>query len=263
MEGPSITAYISDHFEILRTLRETSVKKVLKVRSKASGKPYLVRVLFGDPSVYERLLAVRSPYLPEIFEVISDREELTREALQSAEAKRSDVSVTAGDTAAKKCTMTVLEEFIEGDQMAQMMQDCLFSAKETRKIGADLCQALYVLHGLGIVHRDIKPENIILRGSTAVLTDFDASRILKSEQSRDTVVMGTVGFAAPEQFSISQTDSRADIYAMGVLLNTMMTGEHPSARLAPGKMRRIVMRCTMISPKKRYPSIGKLMEELL
>ncbi len=234
MEEKQQSAYISEHFQVLQALRDTPEKKVLKVRSKSSGKVYLLREFQGDPSVYERLLPLRSPYLPEIFEVISE-----------------------GDR------VTVLEEFVAGDQMAEMLQSCLFTEKETRKIGADLCQALHVLHGLGIVHRDIKPENIILRGDTAVLTDFDASRVSKTEQSRDTVAMGTVGFAAPEQFSISQTDSRADIYAMGVLLNTMMTGEHPSTRLAKGKMGRIVTRCTMINPRKRYQSIGRLLEELL
>ena len=142
MEEPKIAAFISDHFEIIRTLKESPDKRVLKVRNRTSGSPYLVRIFSGDPSVYNRLLTVRSPYLPEVYEVIADE--------------------TETDAVRQTCTVTVLEEFIEGDRMAEMMQGCLFSEKETRKIGTDLCQALYVLHGLGIVHRDIKPENIIL-----------------------------------------------------------------------------------------------------
>ena len=91
-----------------------------------------------------------------------------------------------------------------------------------------MCKALWVLHSLGAVHRDVKPENIILRGSEAVLIDFDAARLYKPEESGDTQVLGTTGFAAPEQYGLSQTDRRADIYAVGILMNVMLTGEHPS-----------------------------------
>ncbi len=104
----------------------------------------------------------------------------------------------------------------------------MFTPAETRKITLQLCNALWMLHKLGAVHRDIKPENVIVRGSEAVLIDFDASRIFKSEMSHDTQILGTTGYAAPEQYGISQTDERADIYSVSVLLNIMLTGKHPS-----------------------------------
>lgn len=115
---------------------------------------------------------------------------------------------------------------------------------------------------MGIVHRDVKPENVILRGKEAVLIDFDASRIYKENMGEDTQVLGTTGFAAPEQYGLSQSDGRADIYALGVLLNIMLTGEHPSRKLAGGRMGRIVQRCTMVNPEKRYRNIIHLMEIL-
>ena len=104
----------------------------------------------------------------------------------------------------------------------------------------------------------------ILQGGllTAVLIDFDASRIYKNENREDTQILGTTGFAAPEQYGLSQSDGRADIYALGVLLNIMLTGEHPSRKLASGRMGRIVQRCTMVNPEKRYKNILHLMEVL-
>ena len=75
-------------------------------------------------------------------------------------------------------------------------------------------------------------------------------------------MLGTTGFAAPEQYGLSQTDGRADIYSLGVLLNVMLTGEHPSVRLAPGRLGRVVERCTRVNPEKRYPNILRLMEAL-
>ena len=119
-----------------------------------------------------------------------------------------------------------------------------------------------MLHSLGAVHRDIKPENVIIRGSEAVLIDFDASRLFKDGNPADTQVLGTTGYAAPEQYGIAQTDERADIYSMGVLLNVMLTGRHPSKELAGGRLGRVVQKCTMVNPSKRYKNVLYLMETL-
>ena len=75
-------------------------------------------------------------------------------------------------------------------------------------------------------------------------------------------VLGTTGFAAPEQYGLSQSDIRTDIYAMGILINVMLTGEHPSRKLAEGKMGRIVDRCTHVNPQRRYKNVLRLMEAL-
>ena len=115
-------------------------------------------------------------------------------------------------------------------------------------------------HGGGT--QGCKPDNVIVRGKEAELIDFDASRIYKSAIQEDTQILGTTGFAAPEQYGLSQSDGRADIYALGVLLNIMVTGEHPSRKLAGGRIGRIVQRCTMVSPEKRYKNILHLMEVL-
>ena len=91
-----------------------------------------------------------------------------------------------------------------------------------------ICKALGILHNSGIVHRDIKPENILVRGTEAVLIDFDAARLVKPEHRTDTQIMGTTGYAAPEQFGFSQTDARADIYSLGIVFNEMLIRQHPS-----------------------------------
>lgn len=158
--------------------------------------------------------------------------------------------------------VAVLEEYIQGDSLDYLLRGSLFSQRETRQIGRQLCQGLWVLHSLGAVHRDVKPENVILRGNQAVLIDFDASRIVKLENEADTQVLGTTGFAAPEQYGIGQSDRRADIYSLGVLMNILCTGKHPSVELAKGRLGRIIQKCTMISPSSRYQSVAALMEAL-
>lgn len=125
-----------------------------------------------------------------------------------------------------------------------------------------ICRALWVLHSMAAVHRDIKPENVIVRGGDAVLIDFDAARLHKPEHEADTQILGTTGFAAPEQYGLSQSDIRTDIYSLGVLINVMLTGQHPSKKLAEGKMGRVVERCTRVNPQRRFQNVLRLMEAI-
>ena len=158
--------------------------------------------------------------------------------------------------------IVVLEEFIDGITLAQMMEIKKYNYRETKKILRCVCNALEVLHNRGIVHRDIKPENIMLdNNGRTVLIDFNASRIV-SDASKDTVIMGTVGYVSPEQLGVAQSDARTDIYAMGILLNVVLTGKHPSEKLALGKARRIIRKCTHVNPDQRYKSALKLASAL-
>lgn len=224
---------LREEYELLRVLKENERSRVWLIRHKMSGGRFVLRRFTGNAEVYRRLLGYVFPNLPRTLEV----------------AVRGEENL-------------VLEEYVEGDTLDFLLRGALFSQDETRKIVAQLCQALWVLHSMDAVHRDVKPENVILRGSDAVLIDFDAARFYKPEAEGDTQILGTTGFAAPEQYGLRQSDTRADIYSMGVLINVMLTGEHPSRRLASGRMGRIVERCTQVNPEKRYKDIKRLMAAL-
>lgn len=220
-------------YDTLRVLKQSPRGTVSVVRHKKSGTRYVLRRYSGSGEVYRRLLPVLCPHLPQIME-----------------AAEQD-----GQTA-------VLEEYVQGDTLAELLMGARLTEREARQVTMQLCQALHVLHSMGAVHRDVKPENVILRGSDAVLIDFDAARIYKVASESDTQVLGTTGFAAPEQYGIFQSDERADIFSLGVLLNIMLTGKHPSREMAAGKMGRIVRKCTMTAPEQRYQSARALMEVL-
>lgn len=220
-------------YETVKTIKNSERGCVSLLQNKQNGTRFIFRHYQGSGEVYRKLLSVSCPNLPKIME-----------------AAEQDGMVA------------VLEEFIQGDSLAFLLAGACLTPAEARKITFQLCNALWVLHSLGAVHRDIKPENVIVRGSEAVLIDFDASRIFKSGTNQDTQILGTTGYAAPEQYGITQTDERADIYSLGVLLNIMLTGKHPSKELASGKLGRIVQKCTMVNPKKRYKSVLYLMEAL-
>ena len=224
---------VTTEYDTLRVLKQSPRGTVSVVRHKKSGTRYVFRRYSGSGEVYRRLLPVLCPHLPQIME-----------------AAEQD-----GQTA-------VLEEYVQGDTLAELLMGARLTEREARQVTMQLCQALHVLHSMGAVHRDVKPENVILRGSDVVLIDFDAARIYKDESESDTQVLGTTGFAAPEQYGIFQSDERADIFSLGVLLNIMLTGKHPSREMAAGKMGRIVRKCTMTAPEQRYQSARALMEVL-
>ena len=229
----SLLEAVTTEYDTLHVLKRSPRGTVSVVRHKKSGTRYVFRRYSGSGEVYRRLLPVLCPHLPQIME-----------------AAEQD-----GQTA-------VLEEYVQGDTLAELLMGARLTEREARQVTMQLCQALHVLHSMGAVHRDVKPENVILRGSDAVLIDFDAARIYKDESESDTQVLGTTGFAAPEQYGIFQSDERADIFSLGVLLNIMLTGKHPSREMTAGKMGRIVRKCTMTAPEQRYQSARALMEVL-
>lgn len=156
----------------------------------------------------------------------------------------------------------VLEQYIDGTTIADELENRLYTFKEAKKIIIQLCYTLSILHKKGIVHRDIKPENVIIdKYGNVKLIDFNASRIYNLNNVKDTVQIGTIGYAPPEQFGIAQTDARTDIYAIGVLLNIMLTGNHPSKQIT-SKGKGIVTKCTQINPDLRFQTVDELISKL-
>lgn len=131
------------------------------------------------------------------------------------------------------------------------MRDVRLSEKQCRVIVKELCDVLILLHGKGIIHRDIKPSNILLAKDGHIrLIDFDAARIMKEDSEQDTMLLGTRGYVPPEQYGFSQTDERADIYALGVTIRQLLGDKAEKFRY-----RRILSKCTNLDPSKRYQSI--------
>ena len=113
-----------------------------------------------------------------------------------------------------------------------------------------------------IIHRDIKPENIYYDGEKIILGDFDIARFYTNKHTVDTTALGSIGYAAPEQFGFSQTTKQTDLYACGVLLNVLATGYMPSVSLVKGMLRPIVKRAIEIDPQDRYQSAQAMQRSL-
>ena len=151
----------------------------------------------------------------------------------------------------------VLEEYIEGISASDVAGE--YTYQGAKKVVTGVCKAVMALHKQRIIHRDIKPENILItKYGTVKLIDLNASRIPRGAE-KDTVMLGTIGYASPEQLGVSESDERSDIYAIGVLFNVLLTGEHPSRNLAKGRAGRVVQKCTNIDPQSRYATVKDLM----
>ena len=114
-----------------------------------------------------------------------------------------------------------------------------------------------------ILHRDIKPSNIIRTADGSIrLLDMNAARQADPMKKEDTQQIGTVGYAAPEQYGFGASSVQTDIYSTGVLLNELVTGVLPKDRMPRGRLGKIIKKCTRIDPKDRYRSVKELQSAL-
>lgn len=224
---------ILENYGLVKVLSDKNGCKTLRLRHKELGRDIVLHSLPEPSKIYEYLCGVTSKNLPQVYDAIT---------------------VEDGQI--------VLEEFIDGATIADVLLGGKYRYLGAKRVIKAICTALKTLHENGFVHRDIKPENVLIDGDgRVVLIDFNASRKV-STAGKDTVVMGTVGYASPEQLGVTQSDARTDIYALGVLLNVMMCGKHPSEQFARGKAGKIVRKCTNVNPADRYQSAEKLYEAL-
>lgn len=203
--------------------------------SNGSNKVVLIVTRTNSEAVLKKLVGEKHACLPEIF----------------------DYCINDGET-------VILEQFIPGCRLSDMLDEKNLPNKAAVNYCLNICDALEFLHSKKIVHRDIKPSNVIINPSNeAVLIDLQTARNISEERNTDTENLGTVGYAAPEQFGIVQSMPTTDIYALGVMLNEMLTGQHPSVRTPDGKLGKIIEKCTHTQMSKRYQSVGGLKKDLL
>ena len=209
----------------IKELHRSSKSVVTLVIDPDTGVRYVRKELQGPHPVYEQLQSLHHPYLPKIVQL---------------EQKQDGV--------------TLLEEYIDGANLAEIT----LPEKRIISLMEELCEVLVFLHGHGIIHRDIKPSNLLLAPDGHIrLIDFDAAREEKTNSNSDTRLLGTKGYAPPEQYGFAQTDSRADIYAVGVTMKQLL-GKRAEKR----PYRHILHKCTEFAPKRRYKTAKALLRAL-
>jgi len=171
-------------------------------------------------------------------------------------------------------------DYIEGETLEQYLertQNGRLALKEVLEIGIQLCTVLEYLHTRepSIIFRDLKPSNVMRTSSGHLyLIDFGIARHFKPGQPRDTIPLGSPGYAAPEQYGRAQTTPRADIYSLGALLHQLLTGNNPEqnpfrfelaplqAQSIPRRLQSLVLQMVEMDINNRPSSIAIVKHEL-
>jgi len=252
-----VGAIFQDRYKIIRVLGEGGVGKVylaenVKLKTYWAIKEIDKRKssdfdLLAEPNILKKL---SHPSLPRIFDIVETDEYLY-----------------------------IIEDYVEGVSLDKALkEDGSYPEFMVVDWAKQLCDVLIYLHNLKpnpIIYRDMKPSNIIVNSDGKVkLIDFGIAREYKEEATADTTIIGTRGYAAPEQYGKSQSDARTDIYSLGVTLYHLLTGKSPNEppyeivpvrqinkKLSAG-IERIIIKCTQPDPEKRYQSAKSLLYDL-
>ena len=203
------------------------------VQHSESGLLFVRKTLVNyQPEIFRQLIADPVPNMPRIVEAVEDEGRLT-----------------------------VIETYLAGRTLQDIFDERkLMPVLSVCRIGRQLCGILSVLHARGIIHRDVKLSNIILSEDGVVkLLDLDAAKVYRPDEDRDTKLIGTQGFAAPEQYGFGASSPATDIYAVGVVLNVLSTGAFPGTEApADEDLADVIRECTRMEPGERFCSAEAL-----
>lgn len=160
----------------------------------------------------------------------------------------------------------LLREYVEGQTLNELVErEGTLPLPRVISLIEQLCGHLSRLHSSNppIIYRDLKPSNIVLHPSgDCYLVDMGTVLTYNEDHSLDTVFIGIIDTAAPEQFGARQTDNRTDIYAMGILFYYLLTGDvkiqEEKLKTLPSRAASVIRKCTAFNPDNRYSQVTKV-----
>jgi TM2 domain-containing membrane protein YozV/predicted Ser/Thr protein kinase len=250
---PEAIAHLFPQLDVLEVLGSGGMGVVYKARQRSLDRFVALKVLpiGGDEAFAERF---------------------AREARALARLQHPSI-VTVHDSGRAGDLFYFIMEYVDGANLRRMMDAHRMEPDPALGIVIQLCDALQYAHDRGVMHRDIKPENILVdRAGRVKIADFGLAKLLERRETDFTLtapaqVMGTMHYMAPEQIERpAEVDHRADIYALGVVVYEVLTGELPlgrfpvpSARAAVDhRLDDIVLRALEKEPARRYQRMSEM-----
>lgn len=193
----------------------------------AMGVVYLGR----DPKI-NRVVAIKAIALAEEFaeeDVADARARFFREAEMAGRLNHPNI-VTVYDAGEDRGLAYIAMEFLKGEHLSHYAEPIrLLPVARVLALAARVADALDYAHKQNVVHRDIKPANIMFNADTdeLKLTDFGIARLTDTSRTKTGIVLGTPSFMSPEQLEGRPLDGRSDLFALGITLYQLLTGQLP------------------------------------
>lgn len=208
--------------------------KIYMVQHQLTNKIYVKKIIdIYNPKVYEYLATNKIKGIPPIIDCFEEDNQLI-----------------------------LIEEYISGDSLQEKLNNSKLDVNSIKKYMIELCSILEQLHSLNppIIHRDIKPTNVIITPfDNLVLLDFNAAKYHTDGTSQDTVLLGTKGYAAPEQYGFGTSSPQTDIYALGIMLKELVHSLNEHTVIYD----KIINKSTKLDPKDRFQSVTAFKNALL
>jgi dipeptidyl aminopeptidase/acylaminoacyl peptidase len=156
-------------------------------------------------------------------------------------------------------------ELIEGETLAARLKRGRLPLEQSIRFGSQIAEALAAAHLRQIVHRDLKPGNIIIAKTGIKVLDFGLARSPRDETvTAGHEIVGTPAYMAPEQFEGREAREHTDIYALGLVLREMLTGNRQGDMDAlPPALTHVIERCLSADPDQRWQSASDVAQELM
>ncbi len=222
--------YLSSHYKKIRSIHKGHTTEIWLVEENSTNQKYVLKIINRIGTPYPQMLKLQHQNLPMVYYAVE-----------------TDMATY------------VIEEYLQGMNLQEYFDRYgSFNEATICQYAMEICDCLELLHSHHILHRDIKPSNLFLMDNHKLkLIDFDAGRVEKINKINDTQIIGTPGFASPEQYGFQQTDEKTDIYSLGLTLQVLLGFDNYKGFLLP-----VLKKCTEFDPSKRYPSAKKLKQAI-
>jgi len=255
-------------------------KIIRKIGAGGMGEVYL-----AQDSRLNRRVALK--FLPDQYASDEEfKERFKREARAAAALNHPNI-ITIHEVAEYEAKPFIAMEYVEGGSLKELIARGGLSIDRIIEIAGQICEALAKAHQAGIVHRDVKPQNVLIdKDGRLRILDFGLAKVKKEAMlTQFGTTVGTVAYMSPEQARGEDVDHRTDIWALGVVLHEMLTGEMPFkgeheqaviyailnaepqsltsvAPKAPLELEEIVNRALAKRPEERYQAVSEMLNHL-
>jgi eukaryotic-like serine/threonine-protein kinase len=242
-------------YEILGELGRGAMGAVLRARDPAMGREVALKCILSTAFAGDLIVEFRQRFY--------------REA-RAAGALAHPGIVPVFDVGEDDGVPFLVMELVQGRTLdAALRQGERYSLERVCEIGQQIAEAIGYAHRNGVIHRDIKPANILMTSREIYgaerprITDFGVAKLAGCEATTTGQLLGTPAFMPPEQFTGGAIDGRTDLFALGVILYRMTTGEQPFPGETLTAVSYKVVHTEPIAPSKLNPAIPKRLEAVI